>query len=310
MNPAGARISPADAAETLLRAELAQGDAVLASVGPVLRHLVASDDHSVFSEEVVARTRGLIEALAAQLLRAVCLASGRDAPRGEASAALITALIARPSLLAHCHALALEAQITERLADQARLDPVLSPLLQAQLAAPVADIAALAMQALAAQARFIQSQRRMETTPAELPADLLHEALGALAEVCGDEAAPATAAIRSNYDEARSRLGLLARLVLGLDHDRSAALDLMHAGPALFLTALSLAAMHMRGEVVLATSDGQQVRLAAMLAAAERSAPEIEAALLLLHPDSSPPRHYLALGRDAAAALLAGDLQA
>ena len=210
MNPAGAQTSSADAAETLLRAELARSEAVLGSVGPVLRHLVASDEHSVFSDEVIARTRGLIEALAAHLLRAVCLAAGRDAPRAAENDALIAELIGRPGLLAHCHALAIEAQVTERLAEQARLDPVLSPLLQAQLAGP-AETATLAMQVLAAQARFVQGQRRMETLPGELPADLLHEALGALQAIGGKDAGPAAATIRAGYDEARSRHGLLAR---------------------------------------------------------------------------------------------------
>jgi hypothetical protein len=309
MNPTGARTSPADAAETLLRAELAQGDAVLASVGPVLRHLVASDDHSVFSEEVVARTRGLIEALATQLLRAVCLASASDAPLPGTSEALIVALIARPELLGHCHSLAIEAQLAERLAESSRLDPVLSPLVQAQLGSQSADTAALAMQVLAAQARFIQSQRRMETVAGELPADLLHAALGALDEVCGSAAGPAVAAIRADYDEARSRHGLLARLIMGLGPDMSAALDPAQAGTALFLSALSLATMHDRGEVTLATSDGQQARLATLLAAAGCSAPAIQASLFLFHPDCSPPRHYLAIERDAATMLLAGELQ-
>ena len=309
MNPADAPISPAIAAETMLRAELARAEAVRASIGPVLRHLVSSDDLSVFSEEAVARTRGLIESLAGRLLRAVALAAGRDAPRAGEPEALIAALVAQPALLGHCHALALEAQLTERLADQARLDPVLSPLLQSRLAAPDPEVSALAMHLLAAQTRFTQTQRRMEVTAGELPADVLHPVLVALEAVCGAEAAPAVRAVRGSYDEARSRHGLLARLVLGLGADAGAALDPHDAGLAIFLTALSLATMQERDCAVLALVDGQQARLATMLAAAGVGPRQVEACLLLVHPDIAPERRYLGIDRDAAEVLLAGEGQ-
>ncbi len=309
MIPAGVLNSTANAAERMLRADLARAEEVRASIGPVLRHLVSSDDLSVFSEEAVARTRGLIEALAGQLLRAVSLGAGQEVLRPGEPEALIAALVAQPALLAHCHALALEGQLTERLAGQARLDPVLSPLLQTRLAAPDPDVAALAMHVLAAQTRFMQAQRRMEVAPGELPADVLHPVLVAFDAVCGAEAAPAAMAIRSRYDEARSRHGLLARLVLGLGGDAAAALDPLEAGLAIFLTALSLATMQERDRAVLALVDGQQARLATMLAAAGASPQQVEACLLLLHPDLAPERRYLGIGRNSAEVLLAGEGQ-
>lgn len=309
MIPADALNSTDTAAETTLRAELAQAEAMRAAIGPVLRHLVASADHSVFNEELVARTRGQIESLAGHLLRGVWQGAGLDhAPPGEAQA-LADALAAQPALLGHCHALALESQLTERLAAPARLDPVLSPLLQARLSAPDPGAAGLAMNVLAAQTRFMQAQRRMDVTPEELPADVLHPVLVALGSVCGDKAAPAAAAIRARYDEARSRHGLLARLVLGLGPDQAEALDPARAGIAIFLTALSFACMQERADAALALVDGQQARLAVMLAAAGRSVPQVEAGLLLFHPDLAPDRRLLGIGRDLAEGLLNGEGQ-
>lgn len=309
MIPVGAHNATAPAAETVLRAELVQSGVVRAAIAPVLRYLVASDDRSMFSEEVIARTRGQIESLAAQLLRAVWQAAERDAARPGEAEALFAGLVAQPAVLAHCHVLALESQMTERLAAQARLDPVLSLLLQERLAGADPDVAGLAMNVLAAQTRFMQAQRRMEVTPAELPADVLHQVLIALDAVCGAEATPAAMAIRGQYDESRSRHGLLARLVLGLGPDLAAALDPAVAGLALFLTALSLATMQERAQAVLALADGQQALLATMLAAAGMAPLQAEACLLLIHPDRAPLRHHIVIDRDSAEVLLAGEGQ-
>ena len=57
--------SPADTVETVLREELAHGDAMLGTITPILRHLLANDDHSVFGDEIVARVRAMIAAPAA-----------------------------------------------------------------------------------------------------------------------------------------------------------------------------------------------------------------------------------------------------
>lgn len=306
----GATNSTANAAESMLRAELARGESALRSIDPVLRHLVCNDDQSIFSEEIIARTRGMIGALATHMLHEVWAAGRRHASRREDEARLSAALLAQPVLLGHCHALALEGQLAERLAAQARLDPALSPLTEALLAAPDAEVAGLAMKVLTAQTRFMQGQRRMDITPDELPADLLHDALIALEDIGGAEVSPNAAAIRARYDEARSRMGLLTRLVLGLGRDHAQALALGEAGLGTFTSALSLAAMQDRAQVVLAMTDGQQARLATMLAAAGLPAAQIEATLALVHPDIAPARHYLGLDRGHAAALLASGGQA
>lgn len=299
MNPTGPESSAASPAENPLRAELARAERVLAAIPPVLSHLVANRSHAVFSEEIVARTRGQVESLAFALVRGL----------GEgASPTLVRPLAGQladqPALLAHCHALALESQLAERLARDAGMDPVLSPLLQDCIAAPVAETAATAMKLLAAQARFIHAQRRMELAVDELPADLLADVLAAFTATCGVAALPAADRLRHEFDEARGRVALLARVALAAEPAIAAGLALDRAGLALFLTTMSLATGEDRAAVALATSDGQQARLALMLAIAGLATTDAEAILLRLHPDAAVPRGLLGLGREEAMALL------
>jgi len=304
MNFASTSDPAAAAGEALLRAELAEGAAVRAATAPVLKQLVTSLDAAAFSEEVVARTRGQIRSLAENVLR------GAELPApGDEIAEMTAALVNQPAVLSHCHALALEARLTERLASEAGLDPVLSMLLQARRADPEADVGALAGAVLAAQARFVQAQRRMELALEDLPADVLHPALIALGEVCGGRAGTIAATIRARYDESLSRHGLLARLVLQLGPALPVALDPAKAGLAIFLTALSFATMRERTDVLQALGDGQQGLLATMLSAAGVPPAQIEACLLLLHPDRVPQPYHVQIGRERAQALLAGEGQ-
>src|SRR5438874_2606904 len=75
-----------------------------------------------------------------------------------------------------------------------------------------AATAGLAMNVLAAQARYTQYHRRMEVPLRDLPADLLHKALVALRELSQDDPAAAAAErrLRSEYDESGGRLALIA----------------------------------------------------------------------------------------------------
>ena len=72
------------AAETVERAlhdELAEGDAMIAATRPILRHLLANDDSGLFSDETIARVRGLLLNVADQLLFAqAAAAQQRDRP--------------------------------------------------------------------------------------------------------------------------------------------------------------------------------------------------------------------------------------
>ncbi|MFN5779780.1 MAG: hypothetical protein ACK44O_09970, partial [Novosphingobium sp.] len=113
---------------------------------------------------------------------------------------VIATLVERAALLNHIHAQALEFQLGERLQARIALDPVLSPLLQALIASPDSTTAASAMALLAAQARYVQAQRRMQLPVGELPADLFH---AILQTVRGLEAEPEVLA----QAEAASRTG-------------------------------------------------------------------------------------------------------
>ena len=300
--------------ETVLCQELAHGDALIGTIAPILRHLLANDDHSVFSDEIIARVRGMMSHLAQQLLDHIHKDPADGAERSydeEAVAGLTASFVGQPAFLAHIHGLALEWQLTERLQARLGLDPVLSPLVQALVASSNADTSSQAMSLLAAQARFAQSQRRMQLPLGELPGDLLHGALMALRTQAGTEpdadsaAAAAEAAICASYDESRSRLGLISRLVTGMGGGATAALSLTHAGVAMFLSALALASGQERDAAVLATNEGQLARLALALRAAGLKPTAVEEQFVSLHPDVSLPDGFDSLGADRAAALLA-----
>jgi hypothetical protein len=298
--------------EDVLRLELAEGDAMIGTLGPILRHLLASDDHSLFSDETIARVRGMVEDLARQALHAQANAAGVDLPEDFVGARvdpLADALLGNPALLSHLHALAIEWQLSERLHGRNAVDPVLSPLLQALIASSDPDTAAAAMTTLAAQARFVQSLRRMELALTELPGDLFHTALVTLRTLAGEEnalsAEAAETALRANFDESRSRLGLLSRLVTGMGGGAIAALSVDHAGAAIFLTALSIGSGQDRDLVIFSTNDRQLARLALALRAAGLKPAAVEEQFVYLHPEVALPDGFEQLRADRAAALLA-----
>ncbi len=296
--------------ESVLRAELAHGDSLIGTIIPIMRHLVASDDHSVFSEEIVARTRSMLEDVSRQLLVARAEAAGAENPQDQdhdALGDLAKGVAIDTAMLAHIHALALEWQLTERMHARLSVDPVLSPLLQALIASSDPVTAASAMQLLAAQARYVQSQRRMQLPIGELPADLLHNALVALRSHFGmddAEAAQAEQSVCQKFDESSSRIGLMSRLVLGMGGGALAALSVEHAGVSLFLTALGIAAGQDRSLAVLSTNEGQLARLALALSAAGLKPQVVEEQFVALHPDVSLPPGFELLGPDRAAAIL------
>ena len=302
--------------ESLFGDELAAADLALANVSPILRHLLGNDDHALFSDRIVAQVRAQIEDLARQLAMSLEAAMGHADARERAddtAPQLAAALIDSPAILTHAHALALEAQLAERLATRLSLDAVLSPLLQALIASAEPNTAATAMALLAAQARFVQAQRRGELPLAELPGDLLHAALLIMREhAAGDDPARnrivgvLEAAIRGNFDEAANRLGLLHRLVGGMSGGAIAALDVGHAGVALFVTALGLGAGLERDSAVLATSEAQLPRLALALLASGAKPAAVEQQFVALHPEIALPDGFETLRADRAAALLAG----
>lgn len=305
IDPVASPAADIQAVEALLRNDLARGDALLGTIQPVLRHLLLNEDNVLFSEEVLARVRGMLEDIARQLAELGAKGQGVDALADD----LAPLLAGQGALLAHLHALAVEMQLTDRLHARLGLDPVLSPLLQALIASPLANVSAEAMTLLAAQARFVQVMRRMQMPLTELPGDLLHAALLTLRNVPGASGAvPAEgeSRLRGQYDEARTRIGQLARVVSAMGAGASAALGIGHAGVALFLSALGLASGQDREQVILATSEGQMARLALSLRAAGIKPAGIEEQLITLHADAPLPSGFGVLSADRAAAILAG----
>jgi len=297
--------------ESILQDELLQADDMIDSAGPILRHLLANNDHSMFSDEIVARVRGMIAHLARQLLHAQADADGADDPQAYVAArfdALNETLLANAPCLNHAHGLALEWQLAERFEVRNGMDPVLSPLLQALLAAREAAMAETAMALLAAQSRFTQQQRRMELPLGELPGDLFHAALLAMracaADTDDEAAARAEATLRATFDESGSRLGLLSRVITAMGGGAVAALSIAHAGVALFLTALGLGFGQDRNLVILSTNETQMARLALSLRAAGLKPAVVEQQFAYFHPDIALPDGFDTLRVDRAAALL------
>lgn len=290
--------------EAILRGGLAREARALSAVVPVLRHLLGSEAQGLVSEAILARVRGMILDLAAQLLAAQ---AGRDpaARAPDSDPATLDALAERLTgdevLLAHCHALASESLVAARLQQRHAIDPVLSPLLQELIASEDPAVASLGMATLAAQSRFVESQRRMELPLGELPAELFH---ALLARMPGGDGA---AQLQAGYDEATSRLGLLARLVAAMRRGAVAALALDHAGLALFASTLASETRVPRGSAVLACQEGQGLRLALLLRAASLSAPAIERQLVLAEPAASLLPAIGAIAPARAAALIAAD---
>ena len=294
--------------ETVMHQELARSDGMAETVIPILRHLLGNDSNSLFSDDILGRVRSMCEDLAEQML---------DEVEGEADREVETAQIAaelRESapFLAHLHALALEWQLTERMESRFGLDPVLSPLVQALVASRDEGTQALAMKTLAAQARYCQAQRRMSLSLFELPGDYLHFALLCLQSVVEDRDADgagsfakAQADIRARFDEGKTRIGLMTRLITGMGSGGIAALSLTHAGVAMFLSALAIGSGQDRDAATLATHDGQVARLALSLRAAGLKPDGIAEQFASLHPDLLLPEGFERIGADRAAAILA-----
>lgn len=280
-----------DSVETVMLSGLARGDGVVAGVGPVLRHLLVNDDRDFFADDILATLRGMIADVARQLA-------------GEDHEELAIALVDVPGLVAQAHALAAEGQVTRRLRETQGMDPVLSPLLQALVASPRGETAALAMQVLAAQARFVQQQRRMQWPLSEMPAELLHGALQLWNAMVGEAAILRDHDVRADYDEAATRLGLLSRLIGEMGAGVVAALELNHAGVAIFASALARASDQTRGGAVLSMLSHHVERLVLGLRAGGLGVVGVEAVVLALHPDATPPAGLGRLEAERAARLL------
>lgn len=306
--------APASASALPLAEGLAAARAGAANVVPILRHLLRSDDNSIFSDEIVARVRGMFLDVARQLVIALAEAAGHAEPEGwahQAAGELAHVLADNPAFLEHFHTLALEWQWTERLERARALDPVLPPLLQARMADTDPQVSAGAMGLLAAQARFCQNQRRMQLPLAELPGDLLHIALVTLRAHVGGEGSADTYALiaertlRARIDESRARLVQLGRVLDAMGGQAGAALAVDKAGVALFLTALARGSSISREAAIMATIDSQLPRLVLALRACGLAPGATAAAALVFHPEADITGNCAQITPAEAAALLA-----
>ena len=313
MMEAGMSQSNGQAVEEVLLDELTRGDAIIEAAGPILRHLLENNDQTIFSDEIVARVRGMVGDLARQLLTMQAHCAGDHDPYAFADenfSALAEMLTGNSALLAHAHGLALEFHLTERIQSRNGIDPVLSPLVQALVSSSKAATAGTAVALLASQARFMQQQRRMELPLTELPGDLFHSALLTLRAHASEEmeghAETAEAKLRDTFDEGRGRLGLMTRLIMEMEGEANRALSVSDAGVPLFLTALALASGQDRLMVVLSTNDRQYARFALSLRAAGLKSQAVDEQFAYFHPDMALPCGFAQLRDDRAAAILAG----
>jgi len=285
--------------ERLLKEELARGDRSLRSVAPVLAHMLENAGQALVSDAIVARVRGMLDHLARQLLVAEQAQTGGTAGRGQeeptaAVDALAGELAADHVVLGHAYVLAMESHLAERLERRASLDPVLSPLLQELIASDQPAVAELAMATLAAQSRFVQSQRRMDMPLAELSAELFARVTerweGAVrGQQRGGLPKGTVERLKRSYDEGASRVGLLGRLVSAMGSGALAALELEHAGLSLFASALAALSRQPRDNAVIACHESQSARLALAFRAAGLDAQAIERQFLVLEPGISVP---------------------
>ncbi|MEO0590780.1 MAG: hypothetical protein AAFZ11_09500 [Pseudomonadota bacterium] len=295
--------------ETVLRDELARADRALSSVAPVLGHILVNSGHALVSDAVVARVRGMLNDLARQFAARLPVEGlAAEAETADPVDTLAQRFAQDAPMLASLHAAAIEGILTERLEQRTGIDPVLSPLWQELIASTDPMTGEAAMQALAAQSRFMQSQRRMQIPASDLAPETLERALRIWARGMPLEQEPkATEAMRhfkADYDEAATRTGLLYRLTVRMGAGAIAALELEHSGLALFASALAHLSGQSRERAVLACFDRQSARLALSLRAAGLDALGVERQFLTLGPGERLPRGLADLSTQSARAML------
>ena len=323
---------PSSSVEDVMRDELAYGDATLGTVGPILGHLVLNHDHSLFSDEIVARVRGMLASVARQLIDIETVQAGSIERKpgdvkggGEGDAAnsdleikaerlesLTNAIAADAGFLQHCHSLAIEYQLAAHLKARNSLDPVLSPLIQAMIADKDKSTASIAMATLAAQARFMQQQRRMVLPLAELRANLAQHAVqcwrSGSSVTDDDMLTKIMNAQRSASDETRSRLGLIRQLLDTMARTTSGgmagSLSIPHAGLSIFISALGATGGITREDAALITNDRQMARLALTLRGAGLQAQAVQEQFHYLHPNIELPADFDTLRPDRARDML------
>lgn len=300
----------ADPTDAGVRSDLSQANARLRAIPGLVRHMLATDESSLFSDDVIASVRGMMADLARQLLDALIERAPTDERVHKPGdlAAVRAALATQTALLTHVHVLAVEWRLLERMQAEAGIDPVRPPLVAALIIGDDAELGATAREMLAAQARFCRSQQRMALHLDELPANLLRGALAAAAAVVTPDkpVAPAERRLAGARDESRNRISLSRHVIAAMGGNVAEALSIAEAGPSFFLTALAMASGQDRDLMVLGTDVTQISRLALALRAAGVGTSASCEQILILHPTATPPPVVVELEPAAAAMILAG----
>lgn len=277
--------------DTMLRELLAAGERTRHDLPQQLRHRIGFADPSLFDDEVVARTRGLMVHLTEQAVGGRRSDGLEPASMRQARDRVLGALFDEPGILAHCHALALEYRLTRTLAADAGVDALLPPTLQELIASPDEGTSRLASAVLTAQTRFMQSMVRMQLPLRQLPAHLLHAALDLGRSHLADAivANAVEHAVRTSYDEGATRLALAERLVSSASFPRGRGLQLEDAGALLFLANLSSMSRQDYTDAVLLTTEGQRARLALVLRSLGCNLRAVNRNLYMLHSGLTLP---------------------
>ncbi|MGB3738215.1 MAG: hypothetical protein WA948_02560 [Pontixanthobacter sp.] len=284
-NPAQGEIDVA-AVDHALKDQIDRDDASMGTVAPVLGHLVLNAENSLFSDQIVAQVRGMAAHVAKQFLQT----SGPDRTIGspDGQDVLADAFLRCDAFITHCHVLAIEGDLSNKLSDRSGIDAVLTPMLQALIASDDDEMQRLAMAILSAQARFIQHYRRMELPIAELPGavfELLLFILKDFGESMVDVSTIET--LRAHYNDSQNRLVLIDRLLSKMGKGALAALSLPHAGVALFLSTLAQLAPVDRTLAVYSTNERQIARLSLAMRAAGMKFAAMQEQMALFQPDCS-----------------------
>ncbi|WP_228243816.1 hypothetical protein [Porphyrobacter sp. GA68] len=268
------------AAATAARTDLAQQ----------LAFAIGWSDRGLFNDELIARSRGLLLHLAQQLAGAELGQNASEAPANSIDA-ILAALMTEPRLLAYCHALCLEYQLTTRLAREADLDPLLPRLLQEMIASADAITSRTAASCLSAQMRHLGAMERMRLPLEQLPADLLRIALaiGRTASARTDVADAVEQEVRTSYQEEGTRYALFKLLVNRPEYPDKRGWQLEKAGTGLFLAAFAERAELEWVDAAALLPAGQQARFALEALSSGCTRKALSRNLILLHNQAAIP---------------------
>lgn len=294
---------------TSLRNQLHRAEIARETLPPILAHLLTNEGGSLLNDEIVARVRGMVRHIVDQITSLGSQANNAEVPASRTSTQKFTrALYGRVPLLRHCHAIAVEGQLTERLERSAEIDPVLTPLLQSMMASKDDATSALAMSTLTAQALFMQHHMRMELPFTELPEDLFNDLLAQWLETADASNAGlfdrVYRQLRDQFVQTTSRLTLLSRLVGSMGSASSTALAISHSGVAIFLTSLAQSAGQDRATATVGMDVQQTAWLAAALRAGGMPVAGITEQITLIHSGQPVPDWLTDIGTQRARDLL------